>query len=383
MKESYSTLKSIQWQAVQQAMFWTNSTVVSMFGIYLWLQYSVPRNQTINHWFSTYLDIHFTGDIDWSLFFFQVILGVVVASVVGLVSGYVAGNFIKKRIYNLNEAAMNLERGLLSYRAPDLGSDELGELAFQFNRLAAKWEGQVASLQRLSTHNAELHDQVKIAAVTEERQRLARELHDAVSQQLFAIAMTTAAIKRLIEKNPDRAAQQIELVEEMAAGAQAEMRALLLHLRPATLQNKSLAEAVADLLQELKMKNTIAIHWEINMLTNLPSGMEDQLFRILQEALSNSLRHSRANSITVKLFTLHGQARLRIADDGVGFDPEGEKMTSYGLMTMKERVNDIGGTMEIYSSPGNGTQIEIRVPLLMDVQPKGADGEDDTSIVGG
>ncbi|MFB0832006.1 HAMP domain-containing sensor histidine kinase [Brevibacillus laterosporus] len=381
MKQSYSTLKSIQWQAVQQALFWTNSTVLTMFGIFLWIGHFSKDRPEVNEWLAKYLHVSVTVEFSWRIFFFQLVVGLVVATVVGLVSGYIAGNLLKKRLHSLWEATMNLERGMLSYRVPELGSDEIGELGWQLNRLAAKWEGQVASLQRLSTHNAELHDQVKVAAVTEERQRLARELHDAVSQQLFAIAMTTAAIKRLIDKNPSRAAQQIELVEEMAAGAQAEMRALLLHLRPATLQNKSLGEAVEELLEELKIKHTLDINWEISNIANIPNGIEDQLFRILQEALSNSLRHSRAHSITVKLFTLQGHVRLRIADDGIGFDPEGEKMTSYGLVSMRERVDEIGGAMEIYSSPGNGTQIEIRVPLLLDVHPKGVDGENDPGIV--
>ncbi|TGU91448.1 sensor histidine kinase, partial [Mesorhizobium sp. M00.F.Ca.ET.186.01.1.1] len=209
------------------------------------------------------------------------------------------------------------------YRVPDLGVDEVGELGWQLNRLASQWEEQVASLQRLSNHNAALAEQVKQAAVTEERQRLARELHDAVSQQLFAIAMTTAAMKRLVEKNPQRAAQQIELVEEMAAAAQAEMRALLLHLRPATLQNKSLKEAMMELLEELTRKNTMELTWEIEDVEGLPSGIEDHLFRILQESLSNTLRHAKASLIAVKLFTLQEQVRLRVTDDGVGFDPDG------------------------------------------------------------
>ena len=108
----------------------------------------------------------------------------------------------------------------------------------------------------------------------------------------------------------------------MAAAAQAEMRALLLHLRPATLQNKSLKEAIEDLLQELIRKNSLDIHSEIEDVDGLPSGIEDHLFRILQESLSNTLRHAKASQIVVKLFTLEGQVRMRITDDGIGFDPE-------------------------------------------------------------
>ncbi|MET3292048.1 UNVERIFIED_CONTAM: signal transduction histidine kinase [Brevibacillus sp. OAP136] len=274
---------------------------------------------------------------------------------------------------------MNLERGTLSYRVPELGADELGDIGWSFNRLAAKWEEQVVSLQRLSNHNAALGEQLRQAAVVEERQRLARELHDAVSQQLFAIAMTTAAIKRLMEKNPARAAQQIELVEEMASAAQTEMRALLLHLRPATLQDKSLGEAVVELLEELKQKQLLKITWELEEIDGMSSGIEDHLFRILQEALSNTLRHARADHIEVKLFTLQGQVRLRITDDGVGFDTDGEKMTSYGLVSIRERVAEVGGSLEIYSAIGKGTQLEVRIPLMEPmnyVETKAAEGSE-------
>lgn len=157
----------------------------------------------------------------------------------------------------------------------------------------------------------------------------------------------------------------------MAAAAQAEMRALLLHLRPATLQNKTLKEAILELLDELERKNAMELTWEIEDVEGLPSGIEDHLFRILQESLSNTLRHAKANQIAVKLFTLQEQVRLRVTDDGVGFDPDGEKMTSYGLRSMQERVAEVGGSMEIYSAVGKGTQIEVRIPLMSQPEREG------------
>jgi NarL family two-component system sensor histidine kinase LiaS len=185
--------------------------------------------------------------------------------------------------------------------------------------------------------------------------------------------MTTAALKRLMKKDPQRALEQIELVEEMAAAAQAEMRALLLHLRPATLQNKSLKEAIEDLLQELIRKNNLDIAAEIEDVKGLPSGIEDHLFRILQESLSNALRHAKASRIAVKLFALQGQVRMRVADDGIGFDPDSEKLTSYGLRSMQERVAEVGGSLEIYSAQGKGTQVEVWIPLMN--QPEDKEGE--------
>jgi len=375
-------LTSVQWQCVKHGFVLSVGTVVIILGMYYLIGTYIEQNEDTARWLYTNLGLPLPLHIEWTTFVFYLIPALLMASLIGVVSGYIYGNLLKKRLNILWEAAMNLERGMLSYRVPELGVDELGEVGWQFNRLAAKWEEQVASLQRLSSHNAELGEQLRQAAIIGERQRLARELHDAVSQQLFAIAMSTAAIKRLIDKHPERAAQQIELVEEMAAAAQAEMRALLLHLRPATLQNKSLRQAMVELLEELKQKHVVGITWEVEDIPHLPTGIEDQLFRVLQEALSNTLRHARASSILVKLFTLQGQVRLRIADDGIGFDPEGEKMTSYGLVSMRERVNQIGGAMEIYSAVGKGTQIEIRIPVLIEAT-KGVETDDDPSYAGG
>lgn len=379
---SHHGLTSIQWVMVRQGLILSVGVVTAVFLLWIILALLIPSEPETALFLEEYLGVYLPVILNWRLLLIAYITAVPVAAVLGLIAGYIVGNLLKKRLNLLWEAAMNLERGVLSYRVPDLGLDELGELGWQFNRLAARWEEQVASLQRLSTHNVELGEQLRQAAVIEERQRLARELHDAVSQQLFAIAMTTAAIKRMVTLHPERAAQQIELVEEMAAAAQAEMRALLLHLRPATLQDKSLREAVCDLLEELNQKQALAISWEIEEVLDLPTGIEDHLFRILQEALSNTLRHARAKTIFVKLFTLQGQVRLRIVDDGIGFDPEDEKLTSYGLVSMRERVNEVGGALDIYSAPGKGTQIEVRIPLMFESSRR--EGEyDDPSDVGG
>ncbi|MDH4616452.1 sensor histidine kinase [Brevibacillus sp. AY1] len=371
-------LSSLQWQCMRYGLLLAVSVVIVSFVCFFSVYFLALKDPVIKQWYATvandpqansymkeFTSIPLPNDPDWLIMVLALMISLPVGAIGGLIASYVYGNLLKKRMNVLLESAMNLGRGILSYRVPELGTDEVGELGWQLNRLASQWEEQVASLQRLSNHNAALADQLKHTAVTEERQRLARELHDAVSQQLFAIAMTTAALKRLVEKNPQRAAQQIELVEEMAAAAQAEMRALLLHLRPATLQNKSLKEAILDLLEELTQKNSMQLSWEIEAVEGLPSGIEDHLFRILQESLSNTLRHAKATQVVVKLFTLQGQVRMRITDDGVGFDPDEKKWTSYGLRSMRERVAEVGGSMEIYSAIGKGTQIEVRIPLVL------------------
>ncbi|WP_314003831.1 sensor histidine kinase [uncultured Paenibacillus sp.] len=217
-------------------------------------------------------------------------------------------------------------------------------------------------------------EQVKFSAVIEERERLARELHDAVSQQLFAISMTATAVKRTLDKDFERARRQVELIEEMASVAQSEMRALLLHLRPIHLDGKNLALALEGLIEELRQKVPMTINLEVDSTVALLPQAEDHLFRIVQEALSNTLRHAKATRMDIGL-RLHGrQIRLTLQDDGVGFDTDDKKQTSYGLLTMQERVHEMGGTMHLHSAPGEGTGIDIRLPVITNERGNERDG---------
>lgn len=268
-----------------------------------------------------------------------------------------------RRLEELREAMLLYEKGNLSRRVPPLGDDEIGRLGDQLNRVSARWQEQVVSLQRLSTDNAQLAEKAKYSAVVEERQRLARDLHDAVSQQLFAISMTATAVGRTLDKDFEKAKRQIHLIEEMSSVAQSEMRALLLHLRPVHLEGKRLAQGLLELLLELQAKVPIAISWDMDEEIQLSKGIEDHLFRIVQEALSNALRHSKATELDIKLLHPPDGIRLSIRDNGVGFDLDDKKLASYGLVSMKERVSEIGGTLSVITAPGRGTRIEIRVPL--------------------
>ncbi|MFC5530061.1 HAMP domain-containing sensor histidine kinase [Cohnella yongneupensis] len=289
-------------------------------------------------------------------------IGVLV--VAGAAFGFVRSYPIRNRLEVLSDAMSSLEKGNPSLPLPELGHDEIGRLGEKLVRLGRKWEEQVASLQRLSTNNAELATKARMSAVVEERQRLARELHDAVSQQLFAISMTATAVGRTLDHDFERARRQVELIEEMAAVAQSEMRALLLHLRPVHLEGKRLVEAIPELVEEMRTKIAvdIALDMEEDLLLN--KGMENHLFRIVQEALSNTLRHAKATKMDIVLQRRGDSVRLGIRDNGVGFDPLQKKHASYGMVNMEERVNEIGGSLNVASAPGKGTRIEIRVPIM-------------------
>ncbi|WP_027085639.1 sensor histidine kinase [Cohnella panacarvi] len=301
---------------------------------------------------------HWSHTLKFGLYAFGVLV------VAGAAFGFLRSYPIRNRLDILGDAMSSLEKGNPSLPIPSLGHDEIGRLGDQLVRLGRKWEEQVTSLQRLSTNNAELASKARMSAVVEERQRLARELHDAVSQQLFAISMTATAVGRTLDQDFERAKRQVQLIEEMAAAAQSEMRALLLHLRPVHLEGKRLVEAIPELVDEMRAKIAIDISLDMEEELYLNKGMENHLFRIVQEALSNTLRHAKATKMDIVLQRRGDSVRLGIRDNGVGFDPMLKKHASYGMVSMEERVNEIGGSLNIASAPGKGTRIEIRVPIM-------------------
>ncbi len=290
------------------------------------------------------------------------LIGVVV--VLCAAFGYWSGSRINSRLEQLRETMLFLEKGSFARTVPPLGEDEIARLGEQLNRITKKWEEQVSSLQRLSTNNAQLTEKARLTAVVEERQRLARDLHDAVSQQLFAISMTATAVGRTLDKDFEKAKRQIYLIEEMSSVAQSEMRALLLHLRPVHLEGKRLSQGLRELLLELQAKVPMDIAFDMDEDIQLSKGIEDHLFRIVQEALSNTLRHAKASKMEIRLQRPTETIRLTIRDNGIGFEMDAQKHASYGLLSMKERVNEIGGSLNIITAPGKGTRIDIRVPVM-------------------
>jgi NarL family two-component system sensor histidine kinase LiaS len=282
----------------------------------------------------------------------------------GMMSGFYQSYRMKRKLELLRVTLLSWEKGSVARSMPSLGEDEVGRLGEQLGRISKKWEDQVTTLQRLSTHNAELAEQARVSAIVEERQRLARELHDAVSQQLFAISMTATAVGRTLDKDFEKAKRQVALIEEMAAVAQSEMRALLLHLRPVYLEGKPLEQGLIELVNEFKVKVPMEIIFEMDKGIDLMKGIENHLFRIIQEAMSNALRHSKANKMEIRIHLRQDIVRLVIRDDGVGFELDDKKQTSYGLSNMKERVTEFGGSIQFITALNKGTRIEITIPIV-------------------
>jgi len=294
--------------------------------------------------------------------------GIAIATLVSVLSAILGGFYssrdIRSELEEITLGAKNIAYGNLDYRLGFQGNVEFDGIIQAFNEMASRLEAQVGALQKLAKENEQLLQETKITAVSEERQRLARDLHDAVSQQLFAISMMSATVLKVIEKRPEQALGLIQEISQSAMRAQGEMRALLLELRPLTLQDETLAEALTSLTAELQSKQSIKFDVSLDDV-NLPSNIENQLFRIAQEGLSNVLRHANATRvrISLKISEANHRVLLVIEDDGKGFQLDAIPQSSMGIRSIKERSTLIGGTAHWLSVPQKGTKLEIRVPI--------------------
>ncbi len=281
---------------------------------------------------------------------------------VGAYFGYRSSSLLKGRLTDLLLYVSSLRSGNLPGRLEVNENDEIGMISEELNQLAEFFEEQKHSLQRLADTKTSLAQSAHAAVVMEERQRLARDLHDVVSQQLFALSMMSSATLRLFEIDREKAKEQLVEISKIAAHAQGEMRALLLHLRPIQLSDDRLCDGVIKLIQDLKGKTNIEFQASIDEIVHISKAAEEHLFRIIQEALSNVLRHAEASKISISLTEEERYIYLFISDNGKGFNPTIERVASYGLKTMRERCEEVGGVFNIRSKEREGTYIDIRIP---------------------
>ncbi len=225
---------------------------------------------------------------------------------------------------------------------------------------------QRKTLQRITNEKAEAQEKIIHEQIIQERQRLARELHDSVSQQLFAASMLLSTMVEMEEEKNGEAPKTLMQTEKIVQQAQLEMRALLLHLRPAALHNKTLKEGLEELLQELQAKVLFTIRYRLEEVS-LSKGAEDHLFRIAQETLSNTLRHAKATEVDVLFVERDNLAIFRVQDNGVGFETGEGKNGSYGIQSVRERAVEIGGTCKVVSVPSQGTIVEVKIPISTEV----------------
>jgi two-component system, NarL family, sensor histidine kinase LiaS len=307
---------------------------------------------------------------NWSLLWEKEIMGVPfllfmagISAAAGIAFGIMFGFFSQKQWRTVMNSLRQLEHGqpVSTMEPPKL--KEAAAVVARVQKIQKQMTEQVKLSQRLANEKAEEQEKRIQEIVSQERHRLARELHDSVSQQLFAASMLISAINETKTFSDEREEKQFRLIEEMIHQSQLEMRALLLHLRPIALKGKSLKEGIQELLMELKQKVPLHIEWKVEDIP-LDKGVEDHLFRILQESISNTLRHAKATKLEVLLVKRDQLVILRVSDDGVGFNVDQVKAGSYGLQNMHERALEIGGTMQIVSVPNQGTRLEVKVPII-------------------
>ncbi len=237
---------------------------------------------------------------------------------------------------------------ICSERPRSLDDDERRLLAALARRAASAIE------------NARLYDLAQVSATRQERQRLARELHDAVTQTLFAASLIAEVLPRVWERSPEAGAARLEELRQLTRGALAEMRTLLLELRPQALLEADMGELLKQLVEAFAGRSRIPVTLEAGAGLELLPEVKVAYYRIVQEALNNITKHAGASRVSVSLAEEDGWLVLVVADDGKGFDPAGVPPTHLGLGIMQERAQQIGAELEIESGPGQGTRVEAR-----------------------
>ena len=265
----------------------------------------------------------------------------------------------------MNTVQKNL-RNLLEGKKLKLGENK--EINEEFQRLDRKLKRLTENLQR--TENRVMQNEEEI--VERERRRIARDLHDTVSQELFAANMILSGVasQDQVLQLP-KVGQQLKGVTEILNTAQNDLRILLLHLRPTELEGRNLVEGLQVIFRELQEKSNLEVHFEHDV-QKLPKSIEEHIFRIVQEVVSNTLKHAHAKRLDVYLLQTEQSLHLKLADDGVGFDPESLGELSYGMKNIQDRVDYMAGRIKILTSPKKGVAIDIKVPLV--------EGEDDEII---
>lgn len=203
--------------------------------------------------------------------------------------------------------------------------------------------------------------QMAQVAVLEERQRLARELHDSVSQVLYSIGLGARSARSALEKDPARADEALEYVERLAEGGQAEMRALIFELRPDSLTSDGLVAALDRLAVVLKARHRIDVRTNFCPEPDLPIKVKEGLYRVAQEATNNIVKHAHADRVEMDLITEGSQITLLIQDNGSGFDPHNEFPGHLGLRSMHERAGKMGADLLIESAPRAGTLVKMTI----------------------
>jgi signal transduction histidine kinase len=244
-------------------------------------------------------------------------------------------------------------------------------LALQAEEAQNRSEALMADLQKANLKLQAYAAQVQELAAAEERNRLARELHDSVTQIIFGLTLSAQAAQLLIHRDLGRASAELDHIQVLAQNALAEMRALIQQLHPRSVAEKGLEASLHRLAEERQTNDDLAVAVEIKGERSLPANIQEELFRIAQEALNNIVKHAQTDHAAVTL-NLEDENRvlMEIEDGGVGFDPSKVRTLPghLGLTSMSERIQALGGSLVIDSKPGMGTRLRVELALDQEVE---------------
>jgi signal transduction histidine kinase len=226
-----------------------------------------------------------------------------------------------------------------------------------FNAADAHLARAFADHAAIAIQNARLFEQAQLGAALEERQRLARELHDSVSQALYGIALGARTARTLLDRDPPSAVEPVDYVLSLAEVGLAEMRALIFELRPESLENEGLNAAIRKHVEAVQARHGVHVDFLPCEEPDLPLAVKEAVYRIAQESLTNVVKHSQATQVRVRLASTGAGLELEVADNGAGFDTAGDFPGHLGLRSMRERAEKSGGRLEISSQAGVGTRV--------------------------
>ncbi|HET8840688.1 MAG TPA: sensor histidine kinase [Ktedonobacteraceae bacterium] len=300
------------------------------------------------------------------------VLMIALALACGTGIGLLATANILYGVFFLHLAQLRLAEKQSLNVSPSLWFWPLTPLFQALTQVGQKLDEAVQKEQQASEYRDQWLRQASESAALEERNRLARELHDSIKQQLFSIRMGAIAAKEYIHRSAARAQEAVEDILRSANEAQVEMQALLQHLRSAALERTTLAEAVQTQAQALEYRSGAQVLVEMTALPETercPLPMQEAVFRIIQEAFANIARHARAQHVHCTITGDEQALAVLIQDDGQGFDLQ-HMRKGMGLENIQERARALHGTARIESAPGVGTTLCIQFPLLLSPEAK-------------
>jgi NarL family two-component system sensor histidine kinase LiaS len=265
---------------------------------------------------------------------------------VGVLFGLLASRRLVRRIRRLERATLAVADGDYTVALPGSGRDEIGRLEANFTTMTRQLGSALAAERQRAAGDAR----------AAERARIAREVHDAISQHLFGLRMIAAGMRRADPGN-----QQVHAIERISEEALRDMQALLVELRPAGLDGTGLAPALREICAGYRDRLGVAVDTSLDDVT-VPAPVEHALLRITQEACTNAVRHGHARQLAVSMTRRDGHVELAVRDTGTGFDPAAPQAGS-GLAHIRDRVAELGGTVDIDSAPGRGAAVTVRVPV--------------------